>query len=349
MIRKLLIFAILALVITSCRDEYVIDDLQDPSKIVAYCFPTAGDTTLIRLSRSIPVQHLNDPSTSQTPFVVSYSLNGEPQNVVPTDDEGTYLVIASQQEGDAVSLSAAAEGLESVTAQTQIPSPCPIQIDTIRRVQLYDSSYEEFRNFVQVKASFQDDGSATNYYAVRLIVRNDIGYDKFYQLNDQGDTIASGYGTMNYEYLLEDYPDFTHEIHIQEQTYMQPELYIGSEPVLSNLTDIDKEMGFEDEFYQGFYIFNDELFNGRSYTITLNAVASSVRNRDALFQYAQVELYQLTPECYHYFKSLNDMRNNNLAQMGFAQASPIISNVTNGIGIVGGYSMTKSSFKIIKP
>ena len=44
-----------ALLFTGCHDRFDIDQLRYASKLVVYCMPAAGDTTLIRVTSSLPV------------------------------------------------------------------------------------------------------------------------------------------------------------------------------------------------------------------------------------------------------------------------------------------------------
>ncbi len=43
------------LTFASCKDDFDVDKLQDTSRLVVYCFPTEGDTTLVAVSRSLPI------------------------------------------------------------------------------------------------------------------------------------------------------------------------------------------------------------------------------------------------------------------------------------------------------
>ena len=57
-----------------------------------------------------------------------------------------------------------------------------------------------------------------------------------------------------------------------------------------------------------------------------------------------VELYRLTPEYYHFLKSISDADNSDLAKVGLAVIAPTYSNVKGGIGYVGGYSRQLTSW-----
>lgn len=60
-----------------------------------------------------------------------------------------------------------------------------------------------------------------------------------------------------------------------------------------------------------------------------------------------MQLYHITPEFYHYVKSINDVDNNGLAERGFAIIEPTYSNVLGGIGVVGGYGYSESNWETL--
>jgi len=54
-VRGVLAMVCVAMGLTSCRDHFNVDTLRYATKLVVYCTPTAGDTTLIRVTSSLPV------------------------------------------------------------------------------------------------------------------------------------------------------------------------------------------------------------------------------------------------------------------------------------------------------
>ena len=53
--KKLLYFLLVSFVLISCKDDFDISKLQDFPRLVVYCFPTVGDTTMIVVTKSVPV------------------------------------------------------------------------------------------------------------------------------------------------------------------------------------------------------------------------------------------------------------------------------------------------------
>ena len=50
MIYRAFSFMLLCLALVSCKDDFDIQKLQDHSRLVVYCFPTEGDTTLVSVA-----------------------------------------------------------------------------------------------------------------------------------------------------------------------------------------------------------------------------------------------------------------------------------------------------------
>lgn len=55
MLYKAISLMLLCLGLISCKDDFDIQKLQDHPRLVVYCFPTEGDTTLVSVAKSLPV------------------------------------------------------------------------------------------------------------------------------------------------------------------------------------------------------------------------------------------------------------------------------------------------------
>ena len=63
---KNLTFWMMALMFSSCSYEFELNDINAREKIVLYCMPCADkDTTLIQLSRSVPVSNKGETTASR--------------------------------------------------------------------------------------------------------------------------------------------------------------------------------------------------------------------------------------------------------------------------------------------
>jgi hypothetical protein len=78
-------------------------------------------------------------------------------------------------------------------------------------------------------------------------------------------------------------------------------------------------------------VFDDHLFDGQSYTFSVEARMRTGRNQRVV-----VELQSLTPDLYYYLKSVRLYRATD--QDAYTEAIRLHSNVVDGWGIVGGLS-----------
>jgi len=221
--------------------------------------------------------------------------------------DGTYRVIAPQKAGDEISLGVEAEGFAPVSASTTIPTRVDVGQIACEPIRVYDSYEQEMRKELQIRATFTDPADSYDHYAVRVI-------------NLQRRTESRWHGA--------DWGYYTDE---EVDKYDHPEVHLDSEPVLRRLTSVDYDFGFEDTPYQHMLLFDDKLINGQTYTLRLNLPSYADPMRYA------VELYHITPEYYHFLRSIGDADNSDMARVGLAVISPTYSNVKGGIGYVGGY------------
>ncbi len=368
---RLIILTAATLLLGACKDKFYIEDLDEPQKLVVNCFPSEADTTWIEVTHSVPISkgaaasHYEDMMEVNDAHVI-YKVNGKECNVGwkdrLVDQWGTitrgarFFVVEPQHEGDRVELRVEADGYAPVEAGTVVSSGVPIRLNSIGEVRVYDSYYEESRNVYQLEATFADPGESTDYYAVRIRCKHFRGMaigdlrpdcpDRE-QWADEAHVEWLMDSESMYEQVKENGWDKIYDFHLQiDSTYTNPEILTMSEPLLQPLGSLDSDFGFESEYYQQFYVFDDTAINGQTYTLHLNIAtwhSNGIQYCYKPIEY-QVLLFHLTPEFYRYVKSVNDIDNNELAQSGLSMLSPTYSNVRGGIGIVGGYCMTQSNW-----
>ena len=330
----------------SCKDDFDVNKLQDSSRLVVYCFPTEGDTTLIAVSKSLPVASFKGDMYVQSQQAVDahiiYKVNGVelPAKRIETLKEarlfstnnveehlarlvGQYYVVGKQKEGDNIYVQVSADGFSSVSASTYIPNQVNIQMGDVRFDEK-SSDADSYSRVDKIEATFQDDASTQDYYSVMVKLRQKEGTNR--------DSLSW----------------VTRDI----------ELSTVGEPLLNKKTKLNDDFGFDDySFYGNSYIFNDRTINGQSYTLHLEALSADMHadeynnygTWDWVFGYDyMVELYKMTPEYYRFLKSINDAQSNDWADAGLMQVVPTYSNVKGGFGIVAGYNVCVSS-KHFKP
>ena len=324
-----------------CKDSFDIGGLQEEAKLVVNCFPAnhvgedlqspAEDTTWIEVTRSIPVRkgsakNLWDDFLEVTDASVTYRVNGRQRNVGWKDriydkwnqprEHGRYFVTGPHHAGDRVEIEVVASGYTSVSAETVVGEPVPVRLNSIVEAKVYDPDLEESRDVYQLSATFTDPAVTDDYYAVRVRCKH-----------------------------------YRETAGREDSLYSHPRILTMSEPLLLPLSKMDSFFGFDNDFYQNFYIFSDTEINGQTYTLHLNLSPNHVLSPLDIFNLRpmryQVQLYHITPEFYHYVKSINDVDNNGLAERGFAIIEPTYSNVLGGIGMVGGYGYSESNWKTL--
>jgi hypothetical protein len=336
------------LVFTSCKDDVELKNLASTSKLVVYCFPTEGDSCLIKVSASVPVVKYSSSANLRRidDAHIDYRVNGTPLNVVALGN-GSYMVRGRQNVGDKVSIGVEAEGYAAVSAFTTIPTAIAVKDIEVRPVKIYDSEWEGFDDFNQVSATFTDDADTHDYYAVRVM-----------------ETIYSFYGTVRLkhsshprdleyreyrsfasyrEYMdyIDRYKDSLVDCSMEFSRNVAPlPINTESEDLLHPSSDLDEDFGFSNDYYQDFYIFDDTSINGRTYKLHLNIDMNRLSHFNNTTYY--VELYRLTPEYYRFIKSFNDVDNNDMKDIGISQIAPTRTNITNGIGLMGGWASART-------
>lgn len=377
--KKLLYFLLISFVLISCKDDFDISKLQDSPRLVVYCFPTVGDTTMIVVTKSVPVATAKGDRKKLCRQPVDahiiYKVNGVecPVKRIANKEEarrfshsgtfsyleniyqemvGQYYVIGNQQAGDNIMVEVSAEGFQSASASTYIPQRVNVGIDELSYEEVSGGSVLDY-----VQASFSDDGGSKDYYSVQVRKENTqgtiIGIDPHHFRYNEPVYV---YDSESYDYINENTPDmiwnFDSLFHVSYAQAIDTE----REPVLNKTSEIDEDLGFDDDYsYYGLaYIFDDHLFNGKKYTLHLNLGSTMYggdfyyySSWDRMFGYTySVELYKLTPEYYRYLSSINSAQSNSWAEAGIMQVTPTYSNVRGGFGVVAGYNTSVDSVRV---
>ena len=376
--KKLLYFLLVSLLLVSCKDDFDISKLQDTPRLVVYCFPTVGDTTMIVVTKSVPVATAKGDREQLCRYPVdahvTYQVNGveypvkriasveEARRFSASDSNilleaicqqmvGQYYAIGKQKAGDNISVEVSAEGFQPVSAATYIPQSVKVGINEL--------SFEEASSgsgLDQILASFDDDGASKDYYSVKVMktqtIGAAIGIDPSHSRYEEPVYVYDAY---NYKAINEETPGMIWNFDSLFQVSSAVSIDTEKEPVFKHTTKIDEDLGFDDySYYALAYIFDDHLFNGKEYTLHLNLVSTIYGNHyyyysgwDTMYGYEYgVELYKLTPEYYRFLSSINSAQSNSWAEAGIMQVTPTYSNVKGGFGIVAGYHATTDSIRV---
>ena len=315
-IHTILIIVLSVLALTSCQDDFDIKTVKAEPRLILYCMPTVGDTTAIQLMRSLPVNQKGQVVPIDGARI-SYTVNGQPATII-AEGNGHYKAVARQAVGDRISIEAEADGLPAVSAQTTILDAVPISDVATKEVTVYSDYWEESENYLQLTASCTDPADTKDYYAVQvkslLFWRND---DSYGDMPDPDNVVDTSAVVCN--------------------------VYTESDPVLRKLNSIDYDFGYDNNDYENFYVFTDDDFNGKTYTLHLNLDRNMARvGLHYVSPYYYVELYHITPEFYHFVSTIGSIENSDLAKAGLSNITPNVGNVRNGIGMAAGFALAKS-------
>lgn len=309
---KKIIYLILTVMLSSCSYHFELDEADSHEKLVLYCFPSNNDTTIIQLSRSVPVNQKEPLDKSTRNANILFTVNGEKQAVYWNEDSTSsipaqcFYALGKWGKGDNLHLKAAVTGLPRVFAQTSMPDNFPLkEFKMIPR--------EGRENTLQVLVAFDDDSRIKDYYGIRLM-------KKEIETRDNK----------------------------EEVSYHSVEFDLKDEPLLNNLSDLDEIFMFSNHFWGNLYIWDDEKIQGKEYTIRLNMDYQKDYDVDwANLSYRteyKIYFYMLSPECYNYFRTLNNINNNNLGNHGFSPALHHYTNVSGGIGAMGACRITETEW-----
>jgi hypothetical protein len=296
----------------------------------------------MQVARSVPIKKYINTVDERTidNAKINYNVNGKASKI-ESIGKGFYKITGLQKKGDNISFNVQAEGLPSVSATTTIPESVNISEPTVKEEALYNQDTETTQKFDQITATFTDNSNTHDYYAIRLLVKSYDGY-----------VMVSSENGIQYFQNLETYKQNYHPAPTDkvsfvylDSIYNVAEINRSSENLLSPISEMDDNFGFSNMSYQNMYIFDDASINGKTYTLHLNilsnisyGVSTDTRYKSYDFGNAyQVQLIHLTPQYYYFLKSLNEIRNNDMAKYGLSQISPTVSNVTSGLGLLGGW------------
>lgn len=297
----------------SCDNEFSLNRLDSPPKTVLYCIPaTIGDTILIQVSQSTTVNNQVTNKGSQ-PYII-FKLNGIEKEIrfneesTPLLPANSYYVLGKLMEKDRIDIEVSYPDMPVTRAQTEIPGRFPLNKS---EVVLKDGEYGKE---IQFQISFKDDATTKDYYGIRII-RKKIT-----------------------KYTLSDVQDFIE--------YAPVELKIDREPLLSDKTGFNDIFGLSKEYYRFIYIWDDNMINGKDYTLDVGTYyySGSINEYQKETYEFKIYLYKLSEELYKYIKSVNDINNNELGNYGLAPIRSHYTNIDNGIGLLGGCNIYESEW-----
>ncbi len=329
-------FPLLALLLlSSCMKEIDLEHLRAKPRLVLNGALTAGQPVAVNLSRTWfyteEKPDLNFPDADVRLYVndqlqeqlVWYE--GDTVKLKQGYFRGTYI----PQLGDRLKVTAAVSDYPDVSAETNIPET-PTVLKLTSKTELVErsgwASYYQFK----LQFTFQDDPNRTNFYLIRFEYKQ-VTIDK---TTGEEQPPYGGYG--------------------QSGGWSEMSMDYTSDPLFSSsLTALDKILGYDWMSYRYGRVFSDDLINGKAYTVNLSSTShygwtdpsdpNQAESNYIARMYCRAVLYTLTEPYYRYMKAIIEMEDDNTQQTmidaGMAEPIQIYSNVTDGVGILGGCNL----------
>lgn len=307
-----IIYPLIITCLVSCTYHLDLDTVDTKGKLVLYCFPSNSDTTIIQLSKSIPVGQNGEGDTGVQNAEVHFSINGKEQEVYWNEDSTSslpaqcYYTLSKCAKEDIVWIRTSLEGLPTITAQTSMPGKFPLEA-----IHLVPS--EENEGVLQVHVTFRDNPATKDYYGIRLMKK-----------------------------------EFSRTDDVENLSLESVEFDLGEEPLLNSSADLDEIFIFSNEYSQNLYIWDDTKIQGQKYTLHLamdyqEDYDSEWSDHTYKAEY-KIYLYTLSAEFFKYFETLNKINKNSLGNHGFSSVIYQFSNVEGGIGVMGGCQIVETEW-----
>lgn len=321
----------------SCEWEVDLEELRVAPRLVLNSVVTANAPVTASVSRTWFFTE-ESPNITFTDSEVLLYINNEYRETMvwaEGDDrynsKGLFKADYCPISGDKIKLVANQKGYPSVSAEVIVPYPCPgLQIlEKITDLTYYEDEFSYVDRMLSV--TFRDDPAKDNYY----LFHAELGLPEW------------DYDTQEYtgEYTWNSF-DYTNE-----------PLFMGQQTALEKILNYD--------WLSGKYgrVFNDDLINGKEYTIKLPFAA---RAFDRHYHYneegevvpgiksdptlCRVSFYTISESYFRYMKSLIEMEDDSLQRelirAGLAEPVSFYSNIVNGLGILGGCYKHSVTFEL---
>lgn len=333
-LRKIPYLGALCLIVSSCEFDFPLKGNSDP-KIFIECFPCNQDTTFIK------VQYAKSLTGSDAPGkeISAMSLKADGQEIALQEEDGKLFTLYAFKPGQEVSITASVPGIEDAVGTTHIPS-APAKPAITFEVLPKDDTQEER---LKVRIDVGRDVGKEDFLGLQ------IAKEKVYTSEGKDDILISSYMNLSQELSfdniqeidmdgfcevsfekgkMEQYGD--HPMYLLTYRQFKNGVYtnflssVTHDDLWEILPDIDWTQVGEDFDYEAFtepYL---------DYHVT--------KYRLKFF------IYNLSDECYYYAKAQYISNFDMLANMGLIPANFTYSNISGGLGNIGGLYCCESDW-----
>lgn len=303
-----ILIAVAALAFVSCEKEIEFTGDETSPYIMLYSEPADGLPWVVRITQSRFFLS-NDTIRAISDAQIEATVNGQPLNTTPHYlGNGRYDMGYTPRCGDTLSVRVNVAGLPTITSGCRIPhkaiiSNIEFKWDSTQYSYWYEylqDSVIEISGNISVSIKLSDPAGEHNYY----MLRRARCYD-----NDDN---------WIYDYFeLEDNVLF-------DNTEMEEVFDLG-------ITEPDNS---GDRIF-----FTDERINGKEHTLKIDCGYYSWNNQGAYpMTLRRIEIYTLSRDMYLFYKTLKAVQYQDEITAIFAEPVQLHTNVTGGIGIMGGSS-----------
>ena len=299
---------LLTFVLTSCEKVIEFDGDETESYMVMISKPESDSPWKVRLTESRFFLY-GDTIATIKDASVSIEVNGRTLNSnITNHGNGMYDLGYTPQQGDSLTLRVTTPNKGTMMAGCRIPhkpiiSQASCTYDTTHYTEYYPDTVQSINGDITVKLTLEDPAEETNYYMLRMRMPS-----------------------TNYNYTTESYDTIWryNRINVNDNVLFDMD-------ATNELFDIGSQ-----DYYGTQILFTDERINGQTHTITFN---TSIYGLEA--GHPLVEVFSISRDRYLYEKSLQAAGEQDMFINLISEPVQIHSNVTGGLGILGGSAVTK--------
>ncbi len=312
--KNIIIFTIstLPFLLSSCYNELDLSKYREGSKIVLNCAASTDTVVMAHVSESKYFSDARNGFNAIADAHVELSVNGtylEDMKWTPLNNDnsqdGFYISTYTPKAGDLIQVKAQYQA-DTAWAQDKIPVLTPIEkVET--SAEIIDDP----------DANLSGGGTGKKYVITyRITFTDDIATNNYYCIRIDDGVVANIGGDVDY----------------------------SSDPIfVAQRNAVDGSNGKSAIYGEGGRTFNDELFNGKNYTLTLKESGEyrgSISNLGGLIvRTRRIVLYSLSEDFYNYLTGILNESDESLSTIltdfGFIEPKQHYCNIVGGLGILG--------------
>lgn len=321
---------LVALLCVSCKYSFDFKGLDGKGKIYVTCIYRGADTTVFDIRTTVPITEAParpEPLTGSRAVLTADGAEVElmrSDGTVPGIAEGSFYTLEKFAPGDVLEFSASVDGLDDVTAVTQVPGRFP-EVTVRSGLGMYDPG--DYGESLLLTADFKDDPSSEDFYGV--IVTSRTVYERNYDQSVEDDTFED-YESYPYVILPPDTEDNSSRDRVLNVTYDMRNSFTDS------MSDIQMMLWDDTGFDGGMAHLELFLNYDPDWYCPMQTGRLECRKKYRLM------LFKVSPEIYYAAKADYIYSHNSFKD--FSSPAFMYSNVIGGIGYFGAMNESYSEW-----